>query len=279
MNIPVSLQSKLDTYEVEIQGLKVKATVVDLRHPTLVTSYIKELKSSISKRCIVGVDVEAASAEIPYRIIVCAGARFLIFHWTKFVEPPSSLVEFLRDETICFVGSREIDLADDLESGDTDEDESKQIMDSDEVAVEASQNESMPMLKDKGLKNIEGVKISVGDGRRAEAGGRDRKILLGEKKKKRPPKPPRPPGGPSLNGAADIKLVREISELSRLKRVRYERIKALKKMRSDNKASSSKSNVLAIIVTLVFLCVIIFQGTIKFASSYNPWLFNLIMHC
>ncbi|OMP09369.1 hypothetical protein COLO4_05539 [Corchorus olitorius] len=97
--------SKLDTYEVEIQGLKVKATVVDLRHPTLVTSYIKELKSSISKRCIVGLDIQTATKDLPFRLILCAGARFIIIQWNGFKELPSSLIEFLKDETVCFVGS------------------------------------------------------------------------------------------------------------------------------------------------------------------------------
>ncbi|XWS42318.1 hypothetical protein CRYUN_Cryun16bG0004100 [Craigia yunnanensis] len=145
----------------------------------------------------------------------------------------------------------------------------------DEVA--SSQNDLSVLKRGEGLNTIsrnsfvsgEGVKmINVGNLR--VVAGRDimEKKMLGEKKTKRdskkPPKPPRPPGGPSLN-EADIKLVREISQLSRLRRARYDRIKALKKMRAD-KTSSLNSNVFAMIVIVLFICVIIFQGT-KLASK------------
>lgn len=74
------------------------------------------------------------------------------------------------------------------------------------------------------------------------------------------PKPPRPPRGPSLD-AADHKLIREISELAMLKRARVERIKALKKMRNTKPPSSNtSSSMLAMIFTVVFFVVIIFQG-------------------
>ncbi|XVF31478.1 hypothetical protein REPUB_Repub16aG0149600 [Reevesia pubescens] len=177
------------------------------------------------------------------------------------------------------IDSRAIDLVVDLESGNTtsDEDEIKerrlrhlqnQGMDWDDK--DAFQNESV--LRGEGLNSTiknsfisgEGVKmINVGDDDVRVEAGRDsmEKKMLGEKMKqkgsKKPPKPPRPPGGPSLN-EADIKFVKQISELSRLRRARYERIKALKKMRAD-KTSSSKSNVPAMIVTILFISIIIFQ--------------------
>lgn len=83
-----------------------------------------------------------------------------------------------------------------------------------------------------------------------------------EKRKKKnskiPPKPPRPPRGPSLD-AADQKLIREISELAMLKRARIERMKAHKKMKAA-KAASSNSNMYAMVITVLFCLVIIFQG-------------------
>ncbi|KAJ8771827.1 hypothetical protein K2173_027004 [Erythroxylum novogranatense] len=89
--------------------------------------------------------------------------------------------------------------------------------------------------------------------------------LLKDKRKTRisnkPPKPPRPPRGPSLD-AADMKLVREMSELAKLKHARIERMRALKKRRTD-KASSSNSNVLAMVITILFFCIIIFQGNVE----------------
>ncbi|PNX97071.1 hypothetical protein L195_g020291 [Trifolium pratense] len=73
-------------------------------------------------------------------------------------------------------------------------------------------------------------------------------------------KPPRPPKGPSLD-AADLKLIRELSERALLKRARVERMKALKKMRAAKSSSSSNtSSVLALIFTIIFFIVIIYQG-------------------
>ncbi|XP_041018126.1 uncharacterized protein LOC121260355 isoform X1 [Juglans microcarpa x Juglans regia] len=90
--------------------------------------------------------------------------------------------------------------------------------------------------------------------------------MANEKRKKasskKPPKPPRPPTGPLLD-AADMKLVREISELARLRRARIERRKEVKKMRAD-KASSSNGNLVALVITMLFFFVIIFQGILGF---------------
>ncbi|PIA46319.1 hypothetical protein AQUCO_01500082v1 [Aquilegia coerulea] len=83
-----------------------------------------------------------------------------------------------------------------------------------------------------------------------------------KKRTEKPPKPPRPPGSPSLD-AADQKLVREISELAMLNRVRVERLKAQKKNRAakaSSSSSSSNSSLCAMIVTLLFCLIIIFQG-------------------
>lgn len=91
-----------------------------------------------------------------------------------------------------------------------------------------------------------------------------KKTAVKEKRKKsnnkKPPKPPRPPRGPSLD-AADQKLIKEISEIAMLKRARTERMKALKKVKVA-KTSSSNSNVFAMVFTILFCLVIIFQGKI-----------------
>ncbi|KAL2341650.1 hypothetical protein Fmac_009590 [Flemingia macrophylla] len=75
------------------------------------------------------------------------------------------------------------------------------------------------------------------------------------------PKPPRPPQAPALD-AADRKLIKELSELAMLKRARIERMKALKKMKiaKASSPSSNSSSILAMIFTVVFFVVIIFQG-------------------
>ncbi|XP_059632825.1 uncharacterized protein LOC132275375 [Cornus florida] len=82
---------------------------------------------------------------------------------------------------------------------------------------------------------------------------------------KKPPKPPRPPRSPSLDDA-DQKLIKEISELLVMKRARIERMKALKKMKAS-KASSSNGNLFAMLFTILFCLVIVFQGMCSRRSS------------
>ncbi|KAE8708180.1 putative glycerol-3-phosphate acyltransferase 3-like [Hibiscus syriacus] len=72
------------------------------------------------------------------------------------------------------------------------------------------------------------------------------------------PKPPRPPKGPLLD-AADQMLVREIAELAMRKRARMKRIKTRKRMK-DSKASSSSTSLYAMVFTVLFCFVILFQG-------------------
>lgn len=92
-----------------------------------------------------------------------------------------------------------------------------------------------------------------------EAASLVKKKMVAEKwKSKKPPKPPRPPGTPSFD-EADIKLCREISELARLKYARIRQMKALKKKRAD-KVSSPVVRFFAMVITILFCYVIIFQG-------------------
>ncbi|CAN4110944.1 unnamed protein product [Withania somnifera] len=86
----------------------------------------------------------------------------------------------------------------------------------------------------------------------------DNKMDTKKTRKPKPPKPPRPPKGPSLD-ASDVKLVKEISELAIWKRRRTERVNALKKVTKES-GSSSKMNILATMITILFFLVITFQG-------------------
>ncbi|XP_009363122.2 uncharacterized protein LOC103953116 [Pyrus x bretschneideri] len=79
-----------------------------------------------------------------------------------------------------------------------------------------------------------------------------------KKNSRNAPKPPRPPKRPSLD-AADQKLVREITELAKRKRARIEQMKVAKKMKAS-KSSSFYSGISALIITLLFFFVVIFQG-------------------
>ncbi|XP_006644101.1 uncharacterized protein LOC102699440 isoform X2 [Oryza brachyantha] len=79
-----------------------------------------------------------------------------------------------------------------------------------------------------------------------------------KKRSKKPPRPPRPPSASPLD-AADQKLISELSELAMLKRARVERMKALKKMK-NSKPASSIGNLVALIITVIFCLVILWQG-------------------
>ena len=85
-----------------------------------------------------------------------------------------------------------------------------------------------------------------------------------KKNLRKPPKPPRPPRSLSLD-ASDQKLMKEITELAMRKRARIERHKALKKMRAA-KTSSWSSSLSAMVITIVFCLIIIYQGILAFRS-------------
>uniref|UniRef100_A0A6N2LSW6 Transmembrane protein n=1 Tax=Salix viminalis TaxID=40686 RepID=A0A6N2LSW6_SALVM len=93
----------------------------------------------------------------------------------------------------------------------------------------------------------------------------EKKMVKEKHKKTSNKKPPRPPRGPSLD-AADQKLIQEISELAMLKRARIERMKALKKLKATTKPSSN-SNLFAMVFTVLFCLVILFQGMSSRATS------------
>ncbi|KAJ6902747.1 hypothetical protein NC651_020278 [Populus alba x Populus x berolinensis] len=92
----------------------------------------------------------------------------------------------------------------------------------------------------------------------------EKKMVKKKHKKTSNKKPPRPPRGPSLD-AADQKLIKEISELAMLKRARIERMKALKKLKATK--PSSNNNLFAMVFTILFCLVILFQGMSSRATS------------
>lgn len=100
--------------------------------------------------------------------------------------------------------------------------------------------------------------VKLGGGKNGD--NAEKKVLKEKRKKasnKKAPKPPRPPRGPSLD-ASDQKLIKEISELVMLKRARIERMKASKKVKATK--PSSNSNLFAMVFTVVFFLVMLFQG-------------------
>lgn len=112
--------------------------------------------------------------------------------------------------------------------------------------------------------NIENCRVEelVGvDGEKSSASASDERRMSMSAKK-----PPRPPRGLSLD-ASDQKLIKEISEILMMKRARIERMKKKKKKKSKAAAaaasssnSSTTGNLIAMLFTLVFCIVIIFQG-------------------
>ncbi|KAK3188162.1 hypothetical protein Dsin_027723 [Dipteronia sinensis] len=113
--------------------------------------------------------------------------------------------------------------------------------------------------------NVNGEKVKVVEERKDDEGKKAVKEKSKKSSNKKAPKPPKPPRGPSLD-AADQKLIREISELAMLKRARVERMRALRKMKAA-KQSSSNSNLFAMVFTVIFCLVILFQGM---SSSGTP---------
>ncbi|KAG2260494.1 hypothetical protein Bca52824_079788 [Brassica carinata] len=84
------------------------------------------------------------------------------------------------------------------------------------------------------------------------------------KKPRKASKPPRPPKRPSLT-ASDHKVMREIAELAMRKRARIERMKnALRRIKAAKSSSSSSSfsciSIFSMIVTVLFLGILVFQG-------------------
>ncbi|RWW25345.1 hypothetical protein GW17_00010314 [Ensete ventricosum] len=104
-------------------------------------------------------------------------------------------------------------------------------------------------------------------GLEAKMGLLEKKVGLEITKKKgckKPPKPPRPPNSlPS--DAANQKLMKEISEIAMMKRARIERMK--KKVKDANSARIN-GNLWALIVTILFVLVIIWQVIVVHHSCY-----------
>ncbi|KAI3822338.1 hypothetical protein L1987_09927 [Smallanthus sonchifolius] len=87
--------------------------------------------------------------------------------------------------------------------------------------------------------------------------------VMKSKKASSAKKPPRPPRPLSLD-ASDQKLIKELAELAMMKRARIERMKALKQKKnskiSPSSSPSSHGSFLAMLFTIIFLLVILFQG-------------------
>ncbi|KAG8372851.1 hypothetical protein BUALT_Bualt12G0109900 [Buddleja alternifolia] len=132
-------------------------------------------------------------------------------------------------------------------------------------SVDASQEAENPdrsneLIEGEHLVNVSNVKVV--NGVSPNSGKNTKKEKRKSMSAKKHPKPPRPPRGLSLD-AADQKLIKEISELAMIKRARIERMKALKRtkeVKALSVSASSSGNFVALLFTVLFCIVIIFQG-------------------
>ncbi|KAK0601592.1 hypothetical protein LWI29_025605 [Acer saccharum] len=110
--IPFKYLSNMDIYEVEIQGVKVKASLID--NVAVLDAKIRELRSSLfqpKRPHVVGVDVKfhiderTKLRDYQELLVLCGWNRCLIIQLYNFPTFPDCLHKFLADETICFVGN------------------------------------------------------------------------------------------------------------------------------------------------------------------------------
>ncbi|KAL5783749.1 hypothetical protein ACOSP7_008778 [Xanthoceras sorbifolium] len=98
--------SKIGIYEVEFQGSKVKAILVD--NEAVLNANIRQFKTFLKKQlCIVvGIDVKvnAGTKEVELLILSCMNLCLLI-KLPQLISTPSSLRKFFEDESINFVGN------------------------------------------------------------------------------------------------------------------------------------------------------------------------------
>ncbi|KAL5783739.1 hypothetical protein ACOSP7_008768 [Xanthoceras sorbifolium] len=110
--IPSKFLSKIGIHELEIQGVKVKASHVTDNSSLVLDQKITQLRASLDKlRPVVGVDVKVTmsrdyetqniSADL---LILFAGNCCLVINLAHLSRFPDCLVSFLDDKNTCFVG-------------------------------------------------------------------------------------------------------------------------------------------------------------------------------
>ncbi|KAL2921098.1 Bromodomain adjacent to zinc finger domain protein 2B [Bienertia sinuspersici] len=134
------------------------------------------------------------------------------------------------------------------------------------VGIKSDDRVNTPIATNSG-NDAENVKLMVMEGRKGDIP--EKKKIVKERPKamsaKKPPKPPRAPRGLSLD-SSDQKLIRELHEIAKLKRARIERMKAVKKAK-ETKVASSKNQLFATLLTVLFCLVLLFQGISSRTSS------------
>ncbi|KAK2639171.1 hypothetical protein Ddye_026966 [Dipteronia dyeriana] len=104
--IPTKYLLKMGIYEVECQGTKVKAILVD--HEAFLDAKIVEFKTSLQNQgCpVVGIDFKVNSCDKKVELVILCGQNHcLLIKVPKIHSFPLSLQGVLADRNLCFVGT------------------------------------------------------------------------------------------------------------------------------------------------------------------------------
>ncbi|KAK2640270.1 hypothetical protein Ddye_028065 [Dipteronia dyeriana] len=108
--IPAKFLSKMGIHELEIEGVKVKASHVT-DNTSVIDHKIDQLRASLNKqRPVVGIDVKVTvdqkqqSQTSNDLLIIYGGNCCLVIKLANLVNFPSCIISLLADKNICFVG-------------------------------------------------------------------------------------------------------------------------------------------------------------------------------
>ncbi|KAL6580035.1 hypothetical protein OROMI_008059 [Orobanche minor] len=117
MDIPAKFRSKMGVYDIQINGDKIKATLVNQEH--MIENVISELKSLVdSNSPVVGVDFKRSKLSKKrmhmHLLLLYVKDHCFVFQLDQINHFPKNLGNFLGDKSICFVGFKIDDNLDQL---------------------------------------------------------------------------------------------------------------------------------------------------------------------
>ncbi|KAL0006258.1 hypothetical protein SO802_013819 [Lithocarpus litseifolius] len=107
--IPLPLLSKMGLYDIEIHGANVKVSLVE--NLALVDAKVDEFRSSLqtSESQVVGLDIKFVKTDGNLNkgrfLLLCVGSHCLMIQLPDSNEVTYTLMKFLSDESICFLGT------------------------------------------------------------------------------------------------------------------------------------------------------------------------------
>lgn len=105
-NLPLRYLSKMNTYNnISINGVDVKATVLDGGSDELINSCITKIRRSLERDVpVVGIEIIKNRLGLVKSLLIFAENRCLIILLERMPSLPSAVSSFLTDDSICFVG-------------------------------------------------------------------------------------------------------------------------------------------------------------------------------